>query len=271
MSLRSKVSRALTPGGIALLALSCASAKPYADQAGRAAVDALLPVAEENKLGRQLSSELEKEVQLIEQGLIVDYVRAMGGKVAAAAKDKPKGITLRFKVIRDDETVNAFAMPGGHIYVYTGLLKQLDDEAELMAVLAHEVAHVTHRHVAQNLIAMYGIEAVAQMALGEKPDVIGQLIKGIAANGFLLKYSRDHERESDLAGIGYEIKAGYDPQGFVTFFQKLDSGMPALLAIISTHPAPQERIENARRVIRAAGAVPSERGEAAYRDIRAQL
>ncbi|MFH1808168.1 MAG: M48 family metallopeptidase [Pseudomonadota bacterium] len=256
---------------LALGLLGCAEAGKYTDQASRATVDTLLPVAEENKIGKQLSAELEKKVSLLASEPVQQYIRSLGGKVVAAAQGKPKGIRFTFKVIADDKTVNAFAMPGGFVYVYTGLLKKASDEAELMSVLSHEVSHVTERHVAERLIAANGIQVVTELALGAKPDLLGQLVAGIVSNGFLLTYSRDQEREADSKGLATEVKAGYDPNGFVSFFKKLDDGTPALLAILSSHPATQERIASAQTWIRQHGSVPTERGAAAYQAMRAQL
>jgi len=218
-----------------------------------------------------MKPEIEKEVKLLNNDKVVDYVKALGAKAVQAASDKPQGIRFTFKVIDDKKTVNAFAIPGGTIYVYTGLIKKVDDEAELLAVLCHEVAHVTRRHVAQSLIAQQGLETVLQMALGKQPGLLSQLAAGIAANGFLLKYSRDHEREADAYGIGYEAKAGRDPNGFVSFFKKLDDGSPDFLAIISTHPSSKERVELARAKIKELRSPPSERGAEALREIKALL
>src|SRR5438132_833649 len=108
---------------------------------GRMAADLLLPVSEENKLGAQMAAEVKQKLHPSRE--LQDYVAKVGAKIAAKAKDAPRGIKFTYKVIDDDKTVNAFALPGGHIYVYTGLLKMAGDEAELAAVLGHETAHVT--------------------------------------------------------------------------------------------------------------------------------
>lgn len=254
-----------------LVGLACTTAGAVADQAGRKVIDSLFPVSEEVKLGNKLSAELEKEVKLLDNQEVVAYVAGLGGKVLRAAKDKPAGIRFRFKVIKDDNTVNAFAMPGGHVYVYTGLLKAASNEAELLSVLCHEVAHVTQRHIAENLIAANGLETVLQLAIGKDPGLLQQIVGGVVGNGFMLKYSRDHEREADKVGIGYEIAAGYDPHGFITFFEKLKNGLPGILAILSSHPFAEERIENAKQTIQAAGRVPSEKGQAAYAAMQSKL
>ena len=173
-------------------------------------------------------------------------------KAAKARGEIPDGIKFTFKVIDDDETVNAFALPGGYIYFYTGLMKAADNEAEIVGVMGHEVAHVTQRHIAQRLVQTYGVQAVVSMAGGENADLLTQLATSVAAQGLLLTYSRDHERDADNHGLPFVIGAGYDPNGFVTFFEKLAAmGGPnnALLTIFASHPHPEERLENAKRFI----------------------
>lgn len=256
---------------VSLLA-SCAMLQQVADGAGDVATDALLPVAEENKLGKQLSKEVEKELKLHPSDEVQKYVKALGAKVAKGARDVPEGIRFTFKVVDDDKSVNAFAMPGGYIYVYSGLLKRASDEAEVTAVLGHEVAHVTQRHVARRLIAMYGIDAVTKLALGEEPGLLGQIASNIVGTGVMLKYGRDQERDADAAGLPYTARAGWDPNGMVSFFEKLkkDEGSPYLV-ILQSHPLPSERIANVKALIKAMKKVPRERGEVPYASFRQKL
>jgi predicted Zn-dependent protease len=217
----------------------------------RGAADVLLPISDENKLGVEMQKELEKELKLSTNADAIAYVRELGGGVARRARSHlPKGIRVKFKVIDDDKTVNAFAIPGGTIYVYTGLLKKADNSAEVSAVLGHEVAHVTNRHVAQRLVAANGLAAITALALGQDPGLMGQVIGAVVNGGALLKYSRDQEREADTFGITYTNAAGYDPMGFVTFFGKLRTGAPEWTAVVNSHPAPEERMAAARERIR---------------------
>lgn len=234
------------------LSTSCATGKG----AGRVIADAVLPPSEEMELGKQMSAEVEKELKVLDNPAITAWVKGIGTKIAMAARnDIPKGIQFTFKVIDDDATVNAFAMPGGYIYVYTGLLKKAENEAEIAAVMGHEIAHVTQRHIAKRLTAAYGLGALSAVALGQNPGLLAELVASVVANGYLLKHSRDAERESDRYGMDYMVSAGYSPVGFVTFFKKLDEA-PSLPAILSSHPDPGERVENAQgRVSRYAASV----------------
>jgi predicted Zn-dependent protease len=216
---------------------------------GRPVADAIVPVSQERDLGKEMSAEVEKELTLLKNPAINDWIDTLGDRVVRkAANDIPKGIQFTFKVVDDPDTVNAFALPGGYIYVYTGLLKKAENEAEIVAVLGHEVAHVTQRHIAQRLTTMYGVSTLASLALGENPSQLAQIAAGIAANGFLLKYSRDHEREADSVGIRYTAAVGYTPNGYVTFFNKL-AEEPQPPVFLSSHPNPRERVKNAQAAI----------------------
>jgi predicted Zn-dependent protease len=238
----------------------------------RGAADVLLPVPDENKLGVEMRRELEKELTISQNADAVAYVDKLGGAVARrAARHLPQGIKVSFKVIEDDDTVNAFATPGGVIYVYTGLLKTADNAAEVSAVLGHEVAHVTNRHVAQRLVAANGLAAVTQMALGQDPGLLGQVVGAVVNGGALLKYSRDQEREADQFGITYTNSAGYDPMGFVTFFAKLKSGAPEWVAVFNSHPAPEERMRTIEARVKAMKTRKTELGAEEHAALKAKL
>ncbi len=128
---------------------ACKTISSATGAAGEAVANVLLPVSQENQMGVQLVKEVEKESKIHADKDVQDYVANLGKNIAAQAHDVPAGIKFTFKVIDDPKTVNAFALPGGHIYVYSGLMKLADDEAELASVIGHEIAHVTQRHVAE--------------------------------------------------------------------------------------------------------------------------
>ncbi len=221
-------------------------------QVSRGAADVLVPVADENKLGRQMEPQIADELKFSQNQELQSYINTLGMKVVREAKSRgqvPKGIDFKFTVVDDPKTVNAFAIPGGHIYMYTGLLKAADSEAEIVGVLGHEVAHVTKRHVAQQLVAMYGLDMVASMALGKNAGTLAQLVANVGAQGFMLKHSREAERDADYHGLNYVVWAGYNPQGMASFFEKI-SGGPQPPEFLSTHPDPADRAAKIRQRIK---------------------
>jgi len=251
---------------LVLPGVACAPVSAGLKGVQSAAGNIVLPVSEEVKLGRQLAREVEKESKLHSDVSVQNYVASVGRRVAAKATDKPSGITFTFKVIDDDKQINAFALPGGHIYVYTGLLKMMDDEAELASVLAHEIAHVTQRHIAERLAAQYGIQTVAAMALGENQAGVAGLAAQIAAAGTLIQYTRSMESEADAKGLPYMVRAGYDPNGMVRLFTKFakQGEGPRALKWLQDHPMPSERVSEARQRIAQLKNPPTRRNEAAY-------
>src|SRR5690554_5489148 len=181
-----------------VLSTGCAGTKT-----GRVAADALVPVSEENALGRQVSNEVERELKIHANANVQQYVRNLGEQIVSVAPDVPSGIRFTFQVVDDPRTVNAFALPGGWIYVYSGLMAQMNTEAELAAVLSHEIAHVTRRHVAQRLVTLYGVDLLSKVALGSEPGVVTSIVGTVVEQGFLLRYSREQETDADEVGLRY--------------------------------------------------------------------
>lgn len=253
-------------------ASACALLSKAADGAERLAADALLPIPEEVKLGKELAAEVEKEEKLHKSDDVQDYIAALGKRIADKAHDRPTGIKFTFKVIDNDKTVNAFALPGGHIYVYTGLMKLADDEAELASVLGHEIAHVTQRHIAERLVAAYGLEALSNVALGSNPGLAGQIAKQVLGGGALMSFSREQESDADKNGLPYATRAGYDPEGFVRLFRKLAKGEgPAFSVILQSHPMPSQRIEDVEAMIKKMKDPPTKRNKDEYEAILEKL
>lgn len=247
-----------------LFSLGCTTTNAAIKSGTETIAEVVMPPSEEIKLGLRLSAEIEKELKIHTDPAVQAYIQGLGAKISrAAAKKLPEGITLKFKVVDDPNTINAFAMPGGHIYVYSGLLLAASDEAEVMGVLGHEAAHVTERHVAERLVAAYGLQALTDITLGQNPGQLTAIVASLAGQGYLLKYGRDQESESDRVGLGFVLRSGYSPAGMVTFFEKLaKSAQPP--TFMSSHPHPGDRAKALQAMIDRQASKPTETGKAAF-------
>ncbi|RYU76742.1 M48 family metalloprotease [Hymenobacter persicinus] len=144
------------------------------------------------------------------------------------------------KIIKDDATLNAFASPGGHIYVYSGLIKFLDHEDQLAGVLAHEIAHADRRHTSRQLQQQYGISLLLSLLGGDNPNQLAQIAAGLGQ----LKFSRDFESEADMYSVVYLSGTDYACDGAAGFFIKSQSlGEASQPVFLSTHPNPDNRIQ----------------------------
>jgi predicted Zn-dependent protease len=242
---------------VALMGLLLAGAGcTHAQRAGAetALAKALVSDEQEQQIGLQVRQQLEtkEKVKYVDDGAVVGFVKGITDRILPLAeKDRP-GVKWQVKVIDDPKTVNAFATPGGFLYVYSGLLLAADDAAEVAGVMAHEAGHVAGRHSARQMVDAFGLQALAGLALGQNPGLAGQLASGIGAKGFMLANSRGDETEADEYGARYASAAGFDPRGLVTFFAKLQKGEgkgSQTLAFLSDHPATGDRIAHVEAYI----------------------
>jgi len=205
---------------------------------------------EEVKLGKQFSGEIEKDLTIYNDAVVTAYIDALGQRMARVSKRN--NITYHFKVV-DTEVVNAFALPGGYLYVNLGLIRASENESELAGVIGHEIGHVVGKHGAKQLTKQLGIVAVMQLVLGKNPNKMAELAAGVVATGTLMKYGRDAETEADGFAVQEMYAAGIDPEGMATFFEKLfklQQRQPSQLEqIFSTHPPTTGRISNVRAQI----------------------
>jgi predicted Zn-dependent protease len=157
---------------------------------------------------------------------------------------------FKYYIVEDSE-LNAFALPGGHVVIHSGLILNADSYEELAGVLAHELSHVTLRHHARGLINNIGVMAILGGVIGDGEEFLGSILYG-GAQLSLLKHSRDLEEESDEQGWEYLLKAGIDPKGMISFFRKLEKEheevklgkeADAIMSFMSTHPETKERIK----------------------------
>jgi predicted Zn-dependent protease len=202
-------------------------------------------------LGRRLAAEVDKQSKFVTDPIITEYINRIGQNVVLHSDSK---IPFTIKVIDSDE-VNAFALPGGYLYINRGVLDAADNEAELAGVVAHEIAHVAARHgveqASKGQIANYA--SIPLIFLGGLGGYIVQQVAGLAVPLGFLKFSRGAEKEADRLGAQYLWASGYDPLAMITFFEKLEAKekkKPGTLAkIFSSHPMTGDRITEVRSLI----------------------
>ncbi len=202
-------------------------------------------------LGRQLAAEVDRSAKLVTDPIINEYVNRIAQNIVLHSDAK---VPFTIKVI-DANEVNAFALPGGFLYVNRGLLEAADNEAEVAGVMAHEIAHVTARHgieqASKGQLLQWG--SLPLIFLGGLGGFIIQQVAGIALPLTFLKFSRGAEKEADRLGAQYMWASGYDPNALITFFEKLqgqEKRKPGTLEkVFSTHPMTGDRIKEVRELI----------------------
>jgi beta-barrel assembly-enhancing protease len=166
-------------------------------------------------------------------------------------------------IIHDDSMVNAFAIPGGHVYFYTGLIKELDNEAMFGGVMAHEMAHCALRHSTDQLTRHYGLTLLISIVLGENPTMLAQIAADIGSGLTALAYSRKMEYQADDFAVKYMSSTEYHPLALADFFTKLE-GLPRPPLFLSTHPSPEDRIDKIQEAWVKYGSVQGEYFPARY-------
>jgi predicted Zn-dependent protease len=213
----------------------------------------LFSLEREIALGKQLAQEVERSSKMIDDPVVTEYVNRVGQNLV---RNSDARVPFTIKVIDSDE-VNAFALPGGFFYVNSGLILRAQEEAELAGVMAHEISHVTARHGTKNASKgeLMQLATIPLMLLGPGGWAGYGIYQGLnlALPLTFLKFSRDAEREADFLGLQYMYKAGYDPNAYVTFFERIQADekrRPGTIPkVFSTHPPTPERIEAAQKEI----------------------
>jgi beta-barrel assembly-enhancing protease len=198
------------------------------------------------ELGLQNAKEAEKQLPMLNKPQVDDYLNRMGKRLALYAPGEK--YPYQFKCV-NDASINAFALPGGFLFVNRGTIESADNEAELAGVIGHEIGHAALRHgtnqASKQQIAQAPL-ALLSGVLGSKSSIaslIAQYGAGFTVNSILLKYSRDDERQADLIGTQILYDAGYDPQYMAKFFEKLETGKRGS-DFFNSHPNPDNRIKN---------------------------
>ncbi|HUE83666.1 MAG TPA: M48 family metallopeptidase [Pyrinomonadaceae bacterium] len=205
--------------------------------------------AQEIEIGRRAAIDIEMDFPLVGDSGVERYVSSLGQRLAR--ESGRSHIRYRFKIINNDE-INAFALPGGFIYVSRGLIEAAENESELAGVLSHEIGHVVARHSVSQIrrakITDLGVSALGPIFGGGVKAILAKTAGKVVATGITMNYSREDEREADRLGAKNLYDAGYDPRGMITFFERLAARQerePGLVeGFFASHPSPAERIDN---------------------------
>jgi beta-barrel assembly-enhancing protease len=243
---------------------------------GCSSLSSLIPVEFDKSIGSQFAAQIESDtysteiLDSVKYAHVYTYVKNIRNEIINSDDINYKNdFPYTVKIIKDDSTLNAFCVPGGYIYVYTGLLKYLDSESELAGVMAHEIAHAEKRHSVEQIAKKSGIALVLSYFLGsDMSDLVN-----VGTELLALNFSRSDEKEADEYAVKYLYDTRYDPRGVAGFFQKLikehkDAEIPEFL---STHPASQSRIDEIYANWKDLGSKEGEKGTESHQKIKKLL
>ena len=235
----------------------------------------IIPASQEIAIGQGMADEIKKTETMLPDSAWQQYVTEVGQRIVAVCDRKD--IEYHFAVIESDQ-INAFAAPGGFVYFYTGLLREMNSEAEMAAVMAHEISHVVARHGVKRLQAALGVQLAYELVFGDNNSQALQTAVGVGLGLAFSGYSRDNEREADKFGIYYMEKAGYDPQAAIDMFETLarlggGGNQSVFEQLTASHPATRERIDNAKQELAGMKPLPPnlEWGRERYQKMVARL
>jgi predicted Zn-dependent protease len=231
---------------LALIAIATLSSCGVVNEKNKGKGVNLFTIDQDKQLGAQVAAEIEADptqfpiLDSASNSAVYRYIYGVRDKILNAGNvDFKNDFSWRIRVIHDDSTLNAFCTPGGYIYVYTGILKFLDNESELAGVLGHEMGHADMRHSTRQMTQMFGVQILLDVLAGDKAA-----IKQITGALIGLKFSRNHETEADECSVKYLCPTDYDAAGGSGFFQKIQAmGGARQPEFLSTHPDPGNRIE----------------------------
>lgn len=241
--------RARARQGAAVLALCGATTA-----GGCATLGGPISTEQEVQLGTDYARQINQQLPMVTDASARNYINQLGNQLAAVADQR--GIRYTFQIVNSAQ-INAFAVPGGYIYVNRGAIERANNVSELAGVLAHEIGHVVERHSIEQLQRQQGANTLLSILYGgvlrRNPGAIEQAGVQVAGGAVFAGYTRDAEREADRDAIAIMLRARYNPNGLPTFFQTLLSenqrNPSGVAAWFSTHPTTQERIATTRTLI----------------------
>jgi predicted Zn-dependent protease len=200
---------------------------------------------QEWQVGQQMADQVAQQVHFVNDPVASSYVRSVGERIHA--QTPMANLPFHFYIV-DDPDINAFSVPGGHVYVNRGLVTAANKADELASVLAHEISHNVARHVVKQFERQQQIATVGSILLGQSPGALQQIAAEIVAGGAMARFSRADEKEADELGLRFMTAAGYNPQGMVDMFQTLkaqEKSQPGKVArFFLDHPLTQDRIND---------------------------
>jgi predicted Zn-dependent protease len=218
------------------------------------------------QIGREVSKDAERQLKILNNRDVSGYLSTLGRRLSSNAPGER--YPYEFKVI-DDKAINAFALPGGFLYINRGIFETADTEAQLAGVVAHEIAHVSLRHGTNQMSKAQAAQAPLALLGGlvggdSIGGVLAQLGASFAANSVLLKFSRDGERQADLMGAQILYDSNYDPRAMSQFFQKLEGSSGSRGSeFFSSHPNPGNRAGSVAEEVRKLGGARNFRNDSA--------
>jgi predicted Zn-dependent protease len=248
--------RCLTLALIPLFAITCIAGdkKKDPDEIGDREVGKgvnFYSIEQEMAMGKQLAVEVEKQSKIVDDPILSEYVNRLGQNLARNSDAK---IPVSFKII-DSDSVNAFTLPGGYVFVNSGLIRLAQTEAELAGAMAHEIGHVAARHSTrqQTRQQIANLATVPLIFMGGWTGYAARQGAGLGLPMTFLSFSRAFEGEADMLGLEYMYKAGYDPTASIDIFERIESlekTKPGMVAkVFATHPMTEDRIRKAQQNI----------------------
>ncbi len=224
----------------AVLTFSCAGTNQ-----DTSSLPGFVPVSEEIFMGTELSKEYNANTTLVNNEPLVQYLNVIADSLSKYAEVQSFDCQV---YIVDKPDLNHFSFPGGHIYIYRGLIEASQNLNEIAFVIAHEIAHISARDGLLRIYSMYPYAFAAQSVLGYNPEITLQIIEKLSTNESILNYSRESELAADEKAIEYVFRANYNPKGVVKYLDNIKTAIvnsPSLVALLQkTHPFPERRMAN---------------------------
>lgn len=212
----------------------------------------VVSLEDEWRLGAQLAADIERKMSINHDTRANGYVNEIGRRLVAQSGSQLGQLPWNFHIV-NDPSINAFNIPGGHVYVTTGLIGAADNASELVGVIAHETVHGLSRHSTEQLSKAYGLNIIASLLLGGgSAPQYQQILAQVVGTGALARFSRDAEREADRAGTRLMYEIGYDPRGMATMFQELltrrQRAPGSVDKFFASHPLTEDRIRDTEKI-----------------------